>query len=214
MTEKLIPDLSGVIKPQDVSEKGTGNYKAEYVNWARVAHILHQHAPGWQFHLVPDANGGFVHKAPNGTGFVMGHFVSPEGHPTADFYQSVMDNRNAPVPYEKISARDFTDTHRRALAAAAAFTFGLAWELWAKEKIEDPHQREAVQPAPAQPAKTKAPDTISELQLKRLFTLASKANVSNEQAKAIINNHGFESSKDITRDKYEAICAAIQGGSN
>ncbi|WP_369010933.1 hypothetical protein, partial [Escherichia coli] len=30
-----------------------------------------------------------------------------------------------------------TDTHRRALCAAAAFTFGLGYELWAKAEIEE-----------------------------------------------------------------------------
>ncbi len=49
-----------------------------------------------------------------------------------------MDNRNSPVAYEKVTARDLTDTHRRALAACAAFTFGLAWQLWAREEIENP----------------------------------------------------------------------------
>jgi len=47
-----------------------------------------------------------------------------------------MDNRNNPIQCEKISARTFTDSHRRALCACAAFAFGLAYELWAKEEIE------------------------------------------------------------------------------
>ncbi len=51
---------------------------------------------------------------------------------------------------ERISARDVTDTHRRCLCAAAAATFGLAWQLWAREPLEDPHQRDDYQaPAPA-----------------------------------------------------------------
>jgi len=63
----------------------------------------------------------------------------------------VMDNRNNAVPVDRIDARDLTDTHRRCLCTAAAAQFGLAWQLWAKESLEDPHQRPS-KPAPAKAA--------------------------------------------------------------
>ena len=59
-----------------------------------------------------------------------------------------MDNRNQAIPLDKITARDITDTHRRGVCMAAAFTFGLAYELWAKLPLEsgyadsEPHQKE------------------------------------------------------------------------
>lgn len=149
-----IPNLADVITTDDVSTKGTGNYKADYINWARVAHLLHQHAPGWQFHLTAAPDGGHVWRAPNGTGYVVGHFTGPTGQVTPDFPQAVMDNRNAAVPLDRIDARDITDSHRRCLCTAAAATFGLAWQLWAREEIENPHRetqqppREAARPAP------------------------------------------------------------------
>ena len=135
------PDLGGIITTADIEVKGTGAYQASYVNWARIAHLLHVHAPGWQFHLVPTANGEHVHRAPDGTGYVMGQFTSPEGFTTASFPQAVMDNRNNAIPLERISARDVTDTHRRCLCTAAAAQFSLAWQLWAKEPVEDPHRQ-------------------------------------------------------------------------
>lgn len=150
------PNLAGVITTDDVSTKGTGNFKADYVNWARIAHLLHIHAPGWEFHLrrAPDQQ-GYVWKAPNDTGYVVGYFTGPGVHQiTPDFPQSVMDNRNAPVPFDRISARDLTDTHRRCLCTAAAYTFGLAYELWAKEEVENPHREET----PV--AKEKAPEPV------------------------------------------------------
>lgn len=61
-----------------------------------------------------------------------------------------MDHKNKPVAYESVNARDVTDTHRRALAACAAFTFGLAWQLWAKEEVENPMREPA--PAESKPA--------------------------------------------------------------
>jgi hypothetical protein len=66
-----IPHLDAVVTAEDVSTKGTGNYKADYVNWCRTAHLLRQHAPDWQFHLRMAPNGGHVWEAPNGTGYVV-----------------------------------------------------------------------------------------------------------------------------------------------
>lgn len=146
-----MPNLGDVITPDDVSQKGTGKYTADYVNWCRVAHLLQDNAPGWQFHLAHYVDSSHVWKAPNGTGYVVGYFTGPNGERTPDFPQAVMDNRNSPVVYEKVTARDLTDTHRRALAACAAFTFGLAWQLWAREEIENPMRNvESAKSAPVE----------------------------------------------------------------
>jgi hypothetical protein len=123
-----------------VSQKGTGKYIADYVNWCRVSQLLRDHAPGWQFHLRPAPDGSHVWVAPNGTGYLVGYFTDPVGLPTADFPQAVMNNSNGAVAVERIGARDVTDCHRRALCTCAAATFGLAWQLWAREPIEDPHR--------------------------------------------------------------------------
>lgn len=145
------PNLGCVITSADISTKGTGSYAAEYINWCRVAQLLREHAPGWQFHLQHAEDGSHVWRAPNGTGYVVGMFSGPAGETTPDFPQAVMDNRNAAIPFEKISARDLTDAHRRCLCTAAAATFGLGWQLWVKEPIEDPH-RDHQQPQPTAPA--------------------------------------------------------------
>lgn len=137
-----IPNLAGVITSADVDEKGSGRFTAKYVNWARIAHLLHIHAPGWLFHLRPAPDGSHIWKAPNNTGYVIGYFTDPDGTPTPDFPQSCMDNRNDPIQYEKISARDVTDTHRRCLCTTAAAVFGLAYELWAKEEVENPYRED------------------------------------------------------------------------
>ncbi len=154
MSELKIPNLAGVITKADVDTKGSGSYAASYVNWAKVAHLLHEHAPGWDFHLQPAADGGLLHRAPDGTAFVVGHFTHPQGFPLASFPFPCMDNRNNPIQLEKVSARILTDTHRRAMCACAAFSFGLAYELWAKDPVEDPHRED---PAPAKPASKASP---------------------------------------------------------
>ena len=153
------PNLGSVITAADVDKKGTGSYAADYVNWCRTAQLLREHAPGWQFHLCPTAEGQHVWKAPNGTGYVVGFFVGPDGSQTPAFPQAVMDNRNAAIKFEAIDARDLTDTHRRCLCTAAAAQFGLAWQLWAKEPVENPHRDEpsaAHRPVAAASAPTKA----------------------------------------------------------
>ena len=149
------PNLGGVITPDDISTKGTGSYAADYVNWARIAHLLHVHAPGWQFALRPTADGDHVWVAPDGTGYVVGYFTNGEQQ-TPDFPQACMDNRNNPIPSERITARTLTDTHRRCLCTAAAFSFGLGYELWARVEVENPMRDEAADSATAskpQPAK-------------------------------------------------------------
>ena len=137
------PNLGNVITTDDVSQKGTGSYKADYVNWCRTMHLLHEHAPGWQFCLTHYADASHAWKAPNGTAYVVGYFIGPNGERTPDFPQAIMDNRNNAIAYEKVSARDLTDSHRRCLCTAAAAQFGLAWQLWAREEVENPHRGES-----------------------------------------------------------------------
>ena len=52
------------------------------------------------------------------------------------------------------------------------------------------------------------PDLISEKQVNRLLTLAKGKDV--EQIKKIISFHGFNNSKEITKDKYNTICIEIE----
>jgi hypothetical protein len=144
------PNLGNVITAADITQKGDGSYAADYVNWCRTAQLLRENAPGWQFHLRLAPDGQHVWRAPNGTGYVVGFFEGPDGTTTPDFPQSVMNNRNQAVLLDKIDARDVTDTHRRCLCTAAAAQFGLAWQLWAKEPVENPH-REVEGDAPPAP---------------------------------------------------------------
>lgn len=160
MTDKTTttPNLAGIIRKEDVYKKGTGNFNASYVPWARIAQLLHEHAPGWDFRLrpYPDGMGGsLIHKAPDGTGFVLGYFAGPDAYVTSDFPFPCMDHRNNPIAFDKVSARVLTDTHRRALCAAAAFHFSLGSELWAKQELEDA----GAEAAPAAPSKAKKPAT-------------------------------------------------------
>lgn len=53
---------------------------------------------------------------------------------------------------------------------------------------------------------------ISDSQRRRLFTIGKKQNWSDADIKALILRFGFESSKDITLEKYDEIVAALETG--
>ena len=127
-----IPDLSGLISKEDLHKKGSF---ATYMNWARTTQYLRENAPGWEFHLE-HKNEEYVWPSPDGSGYLMCFFQNGEKK-TPLFPFPIMDNRNNPLPLEKISARDVSDSHRRGLCACAAFVFGLAYELWARIEIEE-----------------------------------------------------------------------------
>lgn len=139
-----LPNLAGVATADLVEKIGTGKFSASYINWSRTVNLLREHAQGWMPELVPTADGALLHRAPVGAylliRFRCGDTVTPP------VPQAVMDVRNAAIPFDKVTARDVTDTHRRGVCMAAAFTFGLAYELWAKLPLESGYHQE---PEPA-----------------------------------------------------------------
>ena len=141
-----LPNLAGVITLSDVKQKGSGSYAADYVPWAKVMMLINQHCNGWLPELIEDANTGeYVHKAPNGTGYLCIQFVNGS-YSTPVWTYAVMDNRNNAIAYEKISARDLADSHRRGVCSAAAAFFSLGYELWAREEVAAAAEKVETQP--------------------------------------------------------------------
>ena len=130
-----IPNLAGIATKDLVETIGSGNFKASYINWSRTLNLLRTSAPGWLPSCVPNADGGLIHAAPVG-GYLLMQFVHADGSVTPSIPQAIMDHRNNAIPLDKITARDVTDTQRRGACMAAAMTFGLAYELWAKMPLE------------------------------------------------------------------------------
>jgi hypothetical protein len=138
------PNLAGVAT-EDLVEQIPGNgFRASYINWARTMHMLHVEAPGWLPFLAPAPDGGYVHKAPDGSGFLMVGFEHPAHGRTPTAPQAIMDSKNKAILRDKISAREVTDTQRRGLCLAAAQFFGLAYELWAKMPLESGYRGDGV----------------------------------------------------------------------
>ena len=142
-----LPNLAGVATADLVEKIGGGNFSASYINWSRTLNLLRTHAPGWLPEVVPNADGGLLHAAPVGC-YMLIRFRNGDVT-TPPVPQAVMDSRNAAIPHDKITARDLTDTHRRGICMAAAMTFGLAYELWAKLPLETGFAEADPEPEPA-----------------------------------------------------------------
>lgn len=130
----VYPNLAGVVTQDLVEQIGTGKFAASYVNWARTMHLLREHAPGWLPELMTAPDGYILHAAPVGAYLLIRFRKGDEVTPAVP--QAIMDNRNAAIPIDRVTARDITDTHRRGVCMAAALTFGLAYELWGKMPLE------------------------------------------------------------------------------
>jgi hypothetical protein len=135
-----LPNLAGIATDDLVETIGAGSFRASYINWSRTLQLLREHAPGWLPETVPNGDGSLLHKAPVGC-YLLIRFRNGE-QVTPEVPQAVMDTRNAAISHDKITARDLTDTHRRGICLAAAMTFGLAYELWAKLPLESGHNEE------------------------------------------------------------------------
>jgi len=141
----VYPQLAGVITLSDVKQKGTGSYAADYVAWAKVMQLINQHANGWLPELIAADDSCFVHRAPDGTGYLCIQFVN--GNCSTPIWPfPITDARNNAIPYDKISARNFTDSHRRGICSAAAAFFSLAFELWAREEVTASAESVEIQP--------------------------------------------------------------------
>ena len=145
-----LPNLAGVATADLVEKIGASNFSASYINWSRTLHLLRTHAPGWLPEVVPNNDGGLLHAAPVGCYLLIRFRNGADTTPPVP--QAVMDQRNNAIPHDRITARDVTDTHRRGICMAAAMTFGLAYELWAKLPLESGYVEPAApEPEPVDP---------------------------------------------------------------
>lgn len=158
MTSSL-PNLAGVASKDLVEKIGSGKFSAAYINWSRTMNLLRTHAPGWLVDYVPAEDGSLLHRAPVGAYLLIRFQNLDTGAVTPALPQAVMDHRNNAITFDKITARDITDTQRRGMCMAAAMHFGLAYELWAKLPMENGYAApggEEAPKAPAAPAATPA----------------------------------------------------------
>lgn len=177
MTEQAIPNLKHLVTKEMVKTIGTGRYAAEYTPWSKIAELLNDHAPGWQPEIVMSPEGSAVHRAPVG-GYMLIRFRNIfTGMVTPEWIQAVQDNRHQAIPWDKIDARDVSDTSRRGFCLAAAATFNLGIQLWTRDPLESGYSRtlEATPAGPELPAETSAKAASAR---DRFMTAAAKRGLS------------------------------------
>jgi hypothetical protein len=131
---RLFPYMAGVITANDVRQKGTGKFAADFVSWAKVMQLINQHHNGWQPQLAINPDGGHVFKAPDGSAYIIVSFIHPEGGESTEWPYAVTNNSNHPIPFDSVTCADLSKAHRRAICSAAAAFFSLGYELWAREE--------------------------------------------------------------------------------
>ena len=138
----IIPNLGGILTTGDLYKKGKFDYSA----WAKTAQRIRENAPNWYFALQPNSEGDFVWKTPNNTGLLMGYFQNViTGIKLPLYPYAITEGPNKPIVYEKISANDIQNSHRRCLCACACYSFGDAFELWARVEVKEEDQEKKVE---------------------------------------------------------------------
>ena len=136
-----IPNLGGLITKDDIYYKG----KVPYCSWAKTAQRIRENAPNWFFALEPNPEGGFIWKAPDNTGYILGYFQNVvTGIKLPLYHYAITSGFNKTIPFDDISSNDLQKAHRRCLCACACYSFGDAFELWAGLEIEDAKKEEAL----------------------------------------------------------------------
>ena len=111
-----------------------------------------------------------------------------------------MNNQNKAVQWDKISARDVTDTERRCMCTAAARHFGLAWQLWAKVDVEDPYRVEEQHAQPVKPKATSSsnrPTQAHEPAKPKEDPLTTHRELCREGLKSLYAQHGAQFAADF-----------------
>jgi hypothetical protein len=92
------------------------------------------------------------------------------------------------------------------VARMAGFAGTPAEEMTGNEHDHDDNKRGPVQ----QPGRKSDGPVISEAQAKRFYAVAKGAGRTDESINAFLDRHGFKHSKDITKAKYDQMCADVQ----
>jgi hypothetical protein len=117
-----------------------------------------------------------------------------------------------PVPLFQL--RSMAQTRAMAKALKGPFSWVVAMAGYAPRPAEDMPPEGQAQPQQPQRNSMSKPggSVITEPQQKRFWALAKAANKSEDEIRRVLASFGFESTKDITYEKYDAVCAEIQKG--
>ena len=200
-----IPNLGGILTTGDLYKKGKFDYSA----WAKTAQRIRVNAPNWYFALQPNSEGDFVWKTPNNTGLLMGYFQNViTGIKLPLFPYAITNNYNTPIDYEKISANDVQNSHRRCLCACGCYSFGDAFELWARVEVKELDQeqeetKEGITRTPDKP--NQQPEPVESIKDKNYGKPISKYAKDAVVTKMMNLSKQYPDKKDSVIDKFKKM---------
>ena len=207
-----IPNLGGILTTGDLYKKGKFDYSA----WAKTAQRIRENAPNWYFALQPNSEGDFVWKTPNNTGLLMGYFQNViTGIKLPLFPYAITNNYNTPIVYEKISANDVQNSHRRCLCACGCYSFGDAFELWARVEVKelDQEQKEAKEGITRTPDKpNQQPEPVESIKDKDYGKPISQFAKDAVVTKMMNLSKQYPNKKDSVIDKFKKMFDITQEG--
>ena len=207
-----IPNLGGILTTGDLYKKGKFDYSA----WAKTAQRIRENAPNWYFALQPNSEGDFVWKTPNNTGLLMGYFQNViTGIKLPLFPYAITNNYNTPIDYEKISANDVQNSHRRCLCACGCYSFGDAFELWARVEVKelDQEQKETKEGITRTPDKpNQQPEPVESIKDKDYGKPISKYAKDAVVTKMMNLTKQYPDKKDSVIDKFKKMFDITQEG--
>ena len=207
-----IPNLGGILTTGDLYKKGKFDYSA----WAKTAQRIRENAPNWYFALEPNKDGDFVWKQPDNTGLLMGYFQNVvTGIKLPLFPYAITNNYNTPIVYEKISANDVQNSHRRCLCACGCYSFGDAFELWARVEVKelDQEQKEAKEGITRTPDKpNQQPEPVESIKDKDYGKPISQFAKDAVVTKMMNLSKQYPNKKDSVIDKFKKMFDITQEG--
>ncbi len=193
------------LKTKPVFEKGQKTGEITFAPWGSYVKLLLKYCPGYDWEIrtqyLPDkviVEGRLTIKA------IEGRFVYE-----ATGVQDADNNNYGDAVYDAEAS-----AMRRACAKA-----GLGLHLWAKQDLPNTNNYSTHQVNKSRPKPTtkgsekhhKIPDRkVTEAQLKRLYAIAHESGLTNEEAEAVINGFGYQSSKDIPMSEYDEVVEVIK----
>ena len=194
-----IPNLGGILTTGDLYKKGKFDYSA----WAKTAQRIRENAPNWYFALEPNKDGDFVWKQPDNTGLLMGYFQNVvTGIKLPLFPYAITNNINKPIDYEKISANDVQNSHRRCLCACACYSFGDAFEVKELDQ-EQEETKEGITRTPDKP--NQQPEPVESIKDKNYGKPISKFAKDAVVTKMMNLTKQYPDKKDSVIDKFKKM---------
>ena len=184
-----IPYLGGELKKGETEKKGRFDYAA----WAVICNKLNKENERWQPGIRFNPDGLPYHICGN-TAAVLIYFKEYEtGKETPNWFYPITDNKNNPIPLDKLTCWDINNGHKRGICSAAAGYFSLGFEIWA-QKQEEPIKSDVIPKALTSQERKEVLATLSSLNESspekfKAFAFAFKANFHIPQAESKFSEH-------------------------